>query len=93
MAKVLNSKTEPSTTPAPKTEAFSLISNEKLLAIYIAMVKCRMLEQRATMLFQQGQLASDLHGSSGHEACAAASSSAALLPFGSTQRVALSEKG
>ena len=72
MAKVLNSKTEPSTTPAPKTEAFSLISNEKLLAIYIAMVKCRMLEQRATMLFQQGQLASDLHGSSGHEACAAA---------------------
>ena len=48
------------------------MSNEKLLAIYTAMVKCRMLEQRATLLFQQGKLDSDLHASSGREAASAA---------------------
>jgi TPP-dependent pyruvate/acetoin dehydrogenase alpha subunit len=35
-------------------------------------VKCRMLEQRATLLFQQGKLDSDLHASSGREAASAA---------------------
>jgi TPP-dependent pyruvate/acetoin dehydrogenase alpha subunit len=54
----------------PKT--FSLISDEKLLAIYVAMLKCRLLEQRATELFQHGVLGSDLHASSGREATAAA---------------------
>ncbi|WP_109484381.1 thiamine pyrophosphate-dependent enzyme [Occallatibacter savannae] len=52
---------------------FSLIPGEKLLAIYSAMLKCRLLEQRATALFQQGKLDSDLHLSSGREATAAAS--------------------
>lgn len=73
MAKILNSKTEPvPNRPQAANETFSLISDEKLLAIYTAMVKCRMLEQRATMLFQQGKLGSDLHGSAGREASAAA---------------------
>jgi TPP-dependent pyruvate/acetoin dehydrogenase alpha subunit len=53
-------------------KTFSLISNEKLLAIYAAMLKCRLLEQRATSLFQHGQLDSDLHNSAGREATAAA---------------------
>jgi acetoin:2,6-dichlorophenolindophenol oxidoreductase subunit alpha len=53
-------------------ETFSLISNEKLLAIYAAMLKCRLLEQRATALFQHGKLRSDLHVSAGLEATATA---------------------
>ena len=72
MAKTPNAKTEPKAKPAPAEETFSLVSNEKLLAIYTAMVKCRMLEQRATLLFQQGKLDSDLHASSGREAASAA---------------------
>ena len=72
MAKALKSKTDRNTKPATPPETFSLVSNEKLLAIYSAMVRCRMLEQRATLLFQQGKLASDLHASSGREASAAA---------------------
>jgi TPP-dependent pyruvate/acetoin dehydrogenase alpha subunit len=55
-----------------ETKTFSLISNEKLLAIYTAMLKCRLLEQRATSLFQHGKLDSDLHASAGLEATAAA---------------------
>jgi TPP-dependent pyruvate/acetoin dehydrogenase alpha subunit len=73
MAKILNSKSDRGApSPHAEKESFSLISNEKLLAIYAAMVKCRMLEQRATLLFQQGKLGSDLHASEGREASAAA---------------------
>jgi TPP-dependent pyruvate/acetoin dehydrogenase alpha subunit len=72
MAKILNSKSERKAKPASEPEIFSLVSNEKLLAIYTAMIKCRMLEQRATLIFQQGKLASDLHQSSGREAASAA---------------------
>src|SRR3954471_19439884 len=53
-------------------ETFSLIPKEKLLAIYAAMLKCRLLEQRATTLFQHGKLRSDLHASTGVEATATA---------------------
>lgn len=53
-------------------ETFSLIPKEKLLAIYAVMLKCRLLEQRATMLFQHGKLRSDLHASAGVEATATA---------------------
>ncbi len=51
---------------------FSLIPEEKLLAIYTAMLKCRLLEQRATALFQHGKLDSDLHASARREATAVA---------------------
>jgi len=53
-------------------ETFSLIPKEKLLAIYAAMLKCRLLEQRATTLFQHGKLRSDLHASASLEATATA---------------------
>src|ERR1700722_4606991 len=72
MAKTLESKPSVGAEAIPVAEGFSLISNEKLIAIYVAMVKCRMLEQRAAALFQQGKLASDFHASSGREACAVA---------------------
>ncbi|HMG86223.1 MAG TPA: thiamine pyrophosphate-dependent enzyme [Terracidiphilus sp.] len=72
MASISKSKPERRAKPAPLKETFSLVSNEKLLAIYAAMVKCRMVQQRAALLFQQGKLASDLHASSGREATAAA---------------------
>ena len=72
MAKTPNPKTERKAKPAPAPdETFSLVSNEKLLAIYTTMVKCRMLEQRATLLFQQGKLDSDLHASAGREVASA----------------------
>lgn len=65
------SKTQ-SNTESTKAQTFSLISDEKLLAIYVTMLKCRLLEQRATELFQRGVLGSDLHASSGREATAVA---------------------
>ena len=71
MASIPKIKPERKAKPAPAKETFSLISQEKLLAIYSAMVKCRMVQQRAEILFQQGKLASDLHASSGREATAA----------------------
>jgi pyruvate dehydrogenase E1 component alpha subunit len=37
-----------------------LISNEKLIAIYAAMLRCRMIGQRAESLFQQGKLGKNL---------------------------------
>jgi pyruvate dehydrogenase E1 component alpha subunit len=72
MASIVKSKPEGKAKPAPPGETFSLVSNEKLLAIYAAMVKCRMVQQRATALFQGGKLTTDLHASSGREAVAAA---------------------
>jgi TPP-dependent pyruvate/acetoin dehydrogenase alpha subunit len=68
MPKIVSSKSQPKTRPEPEPQVFSLVSNEKLIAIHTAMIKCRMVAQRATTLFQQGKLASDLHGSSGREA-------------------------
>jgi TPP-dependent pyruvate/acetoin dehydrogenase alpha subunit len=72
MASIIKSKPERKAKPAPPKETFSLVSNDKLLAIYAAMVKCRMIQQRAAMLFQHGKLASDLHASAGREATSAA---------------------
>ena len=72
MAKILDTKPSPSAEPAHAAKGFSLIPNEKLIAIYSTMVKCRMLQQKAATLFQQGRLATDLRASSGREACAAA---------------------
>jgi len=62
----------PSKSETNEAEHLSLISNEKLVAIYGVMLKYRLLEQRATELFQHGLLNSDLHTSSGREAIAAA---------------------
>jgi TPP-dependent pyruvate/acetoin dehydrogenase alpha subunit len=73
MAKILSTNTEPVSSSSTSSDgSFSLISNEKLMALYTAMIRCRMLEQRATQLFQQGRLDSDLHASAGREASAAA---------------------
>lgn len=55
-----------------ETKTFSLIPNEKLLAIYSTMLKCRLLEQRATALLQHGKISSDLHASAGLESAAVA---------------------
>jgi pyruvate dehydrogenase E1 component alpha subunit len=72
MASIPKSKPERKVKPEPPQQTFSLVSDEKLLAIYAAMVKCRMVQQRAAALFQQGKLASDLHASTGREAASAA---------------------
>jgi TPP-dependent pyruvate/acetoin dehydrogenase alpha subunit len=52
--------------------SLSLISNEKLVAIHAAIVKCRMIEQRAELLFQRGKLKGDFQKSIGREASAVA---------------------
>lgn len=72
MEKNLSSKSKSGAKAKKKDSGFSLISDEKLVALYAAMVKCRMLEQRARTLFQQGRLENDLHGSVSREASAAA---------------------
>lgn len=58
--------------PVPAKKEFSLISDQKLVKLYTTMVQCRMLEQRATSLFEQGKLADDLRASADREAAAAA---------------------
>ena len=72
MTEAFNPQSTVATAAASPDTAFALISNEKLLAIYEALLKCRMLQQYARNLFQQGKLESDLHASTGREASAAA---------------------
>jgi pyruvate dehydrogenase E1 component alpha subunit len=72
MAKITVQKTTFPETRSSAKNHLPLISNPKLREIHAAMVKCSMLAQRAEILFQQGKLTGDLHGSSGHEASASA---------------------
>jgi TPP-dependent pyruvate/acetoin dehydrogenase alpha subunit len=53
---------------ANETPSFSLISNEKLLQLYATMVKCRMLEERARVLFKQGRFSGNYYAAVGQEA-------------------------
>lgn len=55
--------------PAGK-HRFSLISNEKLLQLYTAMVKCRIIRERAQTLFEQGKLPGNYVAGVGQEAAA-----------------------
>jgi TPP-dependent pyruvate/acetoin dehydrogenase alpha subunit len=72
MAKILDTQSSRGAETAIVSSPPPLIPPEKLLAIYASMVKCRMLQQKAAGLFQQGRLDADLHASLGREACAAA---------------------
>jgi pyruvate dehydrogenase E1 component alpha subunit len=72
MVNTLNSRTSSKAKDVPMQESAPLISNEKLHELYAAMLRCRMLEQRAKELFQQGKLTSDFCGSAVSEASAAA---------------------
>jgi TPP-dependent pyruvate/acetoin dehydrogenase alpha subunit len=56
-------------TPAGKG-GFSLISNEKLIQLYTTMVKCRMLEERARVLFKQSKFTGNYYAAVGQEAAA-----------------------
>lgn len=59
-------------TEAPRGEnGFSLISSGKLIELYAAMVKSRMVVERAGLLKQKGVLAGDLDASRGREAAIA----------------------
>jgi TPP-dependent pyruvate/acetoin dehydrogenase alpha subunit len=72
MVNTLNSRIRGSAKEEPGQENSSLISDEKLLDLYRLMVKCQMLEQRATGLLEQGKPGSDFCCSAGREASAAA---------------------
>ncbi|MGA8731259.1 MAG: thiamine pyrophosphate-dependent enzyme [Terracidiphilus sp.] len=61
---------EPTNAPGGQN-GFSLISSGKLIELYAAMVKSRMVAERARLLKQKGVLASDLDGSLGREAAVA----------------------
>jgi TPP-dependent pyruvate/acetoin dehydrogenase alpha subunit len=52
----------------PVQNGFSLISNEKLIALYANLVKSRMLEESARILLQANSVDSCNHGALGHEA-------------------------
>lgn len=72
MAKILHTRSQRGAESATTSQGSSLIPDEKLVAIYASMVRCRMLQLRAAALFQQGKLDAGLHASQGREACAAA---------------------
>lgn len=57
--------------PAPSdNDGFSLISNDKLLQLYSTMLKCRMLEERARVLFKQSKFTGNYYAAVGQEAAA-----------------------
>jgi TPP-dependent pyruvate/acetoin dehydrogenase alpha subunit len=72
MTKNLEQVSTADASPQVKGEGFSLISNAKLIEIYSAMLKCRMIEERAGLLCKQGRLPANLNASMGQEASAAA---------------------
>ena len=48
--------------------SFSLVSNEKLIQLYTTMLKCRMLEERARVLFKQSRFTGNYYSAVGQEA-------------------------
>lgn len=72
MVNTLNSRISDNAKNDLKQEHSSLISDQKLLELYAAMLKCRMLEQRATELFEQGKLQNGFLGSARCKASAVA---------------------
>jgi acetoin:2,6-dichlorophenolindophenol oxidoreductase subunit alpha len=61
--------TAASEAPAGKN-GHSLISDEKLLSLYAAMLKCRLIEERARVLFPQNGFAVNGYAAAGQEAAA-----------------------
>jgi TPP-dependent pyruvate/acetoin dehydrogenase alpha subunit len=60
-------------------KGFSLISDEKLLQLYSTMLKCRMMEERARILFKQSKFSGNYYAAVGQEA-AAVGTAIDLLP-------------
>ncbi len=54
--------------PVNGKKTFSLISDEKLISLYAAMLKCRMLEERAQALFKRGKFPAGYDSIAGREA-------------------------
>jgi TPP-dependent pyruvate/acetoin dehydrogenase alpha subunit len=53
---------------APMTNGASPIGEEKLKQLYATMLKCRMLEEKARLLFKQGKFAGNYYAAVGQEA-------------------------
>lgn len=75
MATKTKERTAPPRTPAKptasapeKNNGAAPISDDKLKQLYITMVKCRMLEERARLLFKQGKFAGNYYAAVGQEA-------------------------
>ncbi|MGA2085513.1 MAG: hypothetical protein ABSG60_08345 [Terracidiphilus sp.] len=56
--------------PQPAKNGFSLISSEKLLQLYSTMLKCRMIEDRTCILFNNNDFAANYDSAAGREAVA-----------------------
>ena len=70
-AKGATQKTAEPTEATGDDNGFSLISSGKLIGLYAAMIKSRMVVERAGLLKERGVLAGDLDGSRGREAAIA----------------------
>jgi TPP-dependent pyruvate/acetoin dehydrogenase alpha subunit len=57
-------------TPAAHTNGSSLISEDKLKQLYTTMLKCRMLEEKARVLFKQSKFTGNYYAAVGQEATA-----------------------
>ncbi len=60
--------TPPAPSPAPPAGGFSLISNEKLLALHASMLRCRLLLERCATLAREADLALNEAAAPGREA-------------------------
>ncbi len=67
---MMTKREEQSPVPAAKN-GFSLISDEKLLALYSTMLKCRMLQERIRILLKQNKFDGNDYAAAGQEAVAA----------------------
>jgi TPP-dependent pyruvate/acetoin dehydrogenase alpha subunit len=67
-ATMMTTTTEQNAAAPAGNQRFSLISDEKLLQLYTAMVKCRIIEERAQTLFRQGMFAGNYGADVGLEA-------------------------
>jgi len=56
--------------PAAHTNGSALISNDKLKQLYTTMLKCRMLEEKARVLFKQSKFTGNYYAAIGQEATA-----------------------
>ncbi|HMD76167.1 MAG TPA: thiamine pyrophosphate-dependent enzyme [Terracidiphilus sp.] len=56
--------------PQPAKNGFSLISSEKLLQLYSTMLKCRMIEDRTRILFNNNDFTANYDSAAGREAVA-----------------------
>jgi TPP-dependent pyruvate/acetoin dehydrogenase alpha subunit len=67
----MSSKQESTSAELSGHNGFSLVSHEKLIALYTTMVKCRLLAERVRVLMEEGRITAQGGSNAGHEASSA----------------------